>query len=71
MLRKAHPGMRDPFRSQYEKGTELIVMGMELAIAKGPDAENLRLLQDGTALVNRWTDWLNAHRKEIRLPRDR
>lgn len=71
VLDKAHPALRQHFRTEYEKGLELVIQGMELGMSSGPSQESVRLSYEGALLLNRWVDWLNAHNKEIRIPKAR
>jgi len=72
VLDKAHPQLKEHFRSEYEKGLELIQKSYEVASSSkmGPPASGQIDLQvSGVTLLARWTDWLNVHDGEIRIPR--
>lgn len=69
VLDKAHPLLREHFRGEYEKGLEAFIRSGELGMASGPSAEVLRLQLEGNALLDKWGDWLNSHRTEIRIPK--
>ena len=71
VLDKAHPQLKEHFRSEYQKGLELILKSYEVASSSKsgpPSSGQIDLQVSGVTLLKRWTDWLNAHNHEIRIP---
>ena len=63
VLNKAHPELREHFRYEYQKGLDLFIKSLE--------APDFAAQITGSSLLDQWSDWLNAHRQEIRIPSQR
>jgi hypothetical protein len=61
VLDKAHPELREHFRDQYQKSLELKIKNLEDGDVT---AEII-----GSTLHDQWVDWINAHNKEIKIPK--
>jgi hypothetical protein len=71
VLDKAHPELKVHFRSEYQKGLELILNSYEIASSPKsgpPSSGQIELQVSGVTLLKQWTVWLNAHDREIRIP---
>lgn len=72
VLEKAHPELKEHFRSEYQKGLELIAKSYDVASSSksgAPSSAQIDLQVFGVALLKRWTGWWNAHESEIRVPK--
>lgn len=61
VLVKAHPELKQHFRSEYQKGLELQKKNLEEGDARAEI--------EGSVLDDRFGDWLAANRNEIRIPK--
>lgn len=70
VLDKAHPELRDHFRSEFQRGLELIILSEETGLKStdGRIREQIEIGTKGMVLLDKWVDWLNTHRAEIRIP---
>ncbi len=71
VLEKAHPELREHFRSEYQKGLELILSSYKVAAASpsGPPLTGqIDLQASGVTLLKQWAIWLDAHGREIKMP---
>jgi hypothetical protein len=71
VLDKAHPELKEHFRSEYQKGLELILGSYEVASSSKsgpPSSGQIELQVTGVTLLKQWTVWLNAHDREIKIP---
>jgi hypothetical protein len=62
VLAKAHPEMPSHFRLEYQRSLNLLLD----ALASRDNAKSLQ----ATMLHDRWVDWWNLNRREIRVPRN-
>ncbi len=72
VLDKAHPQLKEHFRSEYEKGLELILKSYDVSggTRSGPPSKSQVDLQaSGVRLLKLWAAWFNAHEHEIRMPK--
>lgn len=60
VLEKASPGMSKLWHEKYQRSLELQIRAFDHADAPSEMA--------GSALFNEWIEWLNANRKNIRIP---
>lgn len=70
VLDKAHPQLRDHFRSEFQRGLELVILSEETGLQSkdGRLREQIEIGTKGLVLLDKWVDWLNSHRAEIRIP---
>lgn len=71
VLEKAQPQLKEHFRSEYQKGLELILRSYDVASSSKsgpPSSGEIDLQVSGVALLKQWTVWLNAHDREIKMP---
>ena len=61
VLDKIHPEIRTHFRDEFQRGLELQLRNL----TSGDVASEVR----GSALVNRWADWFNSNRSQIKIPK--
>lgn len=69
VLDKVHPELRAHFRSEYQKGLELILESYEAAASTSspPLKTQIERQASGVALLSQWKAWLEAHRSEIKI----
>ena len=73
LLDKAHPQLKDHFRSQYQKGLELILKSYQVPSVTdlgAPSESQIDLQAAGVKLLKQWAAWLNTHEREIRMPKE-
>ena len=71
VLEKAHTELKEHFRSEYQKGLELILKSYAVASSSEsgpPSSGQIDLQISGVTLLKQWTVWLNAHDREIKIP---
>lgn len=71
VLDKAHPELKEHFRSEFQRGLESILAsyGTDSAEKTGASFDRqIDLQAGGVRLMKQWNDWLTAHRHEIRMP---
>jgi hypothetical protein len=61
VLEKAFAGLGKPFRTKYQTSLELQIRALE----QGNAADEIA----GSKLHDEWVDWLNVHRKHVRIPK--
>ena len=72
VLDKAHQDLRQHFRAEYQQGLELIQKSYAVASSPGsgaPSSDQIRLQAAGVKLLRQWADWFQAHRSDIKFPR--
>ena len=72
VLDKAHPELKQHFRSEYQQGLELILKSYEVPASSesaAPSSSQISLQASGVALLERWTKWFDAHHPEFKFPR--
>jgi hypothetical protein len=71
VLDKAHPGLKEHFRLEYQKGLDSILASYRVgnAAASGPPSgDQVDLQVAGVRLLKQWSTWMSAHHSEIRMP---
>jgi hypothetical protein len=71
VLDKAHPGLREHFRLEYQKGLDSILASYRVgdsAASGPPSGDQVDLQVAGVRLLKQWSNWMSAHHTEIRMP---
>ena len=71
VLDKAHPGLKEHFRAEYEKGLQSILGSYEAGASAAtgpPSGGQIDMQVAGVALLKRWNGWFSAHSQEISVP---
>lgn len=73
VLDKAHPQLREHFRSEYQMGLDLSLKSYAVGSASKsgpPSGGQIDFQSTGVKLLKQWTDWMTAHNLEIKMPQD-
>lgn len=71
VLDKAHSGLKEHFRLEYQKGLDSILASYRVANSSAsdpPSGDQVDLQVAGVRLLKQWSDWMSAHHSEIRMP---
>ena len=61
VLRKAHPDLSEHWRDEYQRGLSLRIANYQ--------RPNLKSEIEGSAPLDRFADWWNANKGQIRIPK--